>query len=576
MLSVDHRLSGDVVVLRHSMIKFEAPHSTDVEIAQAFVRPSKYYLNRPLIMVLEGLGIKYDVFEKLQNAAVVDVMDAKTSLENAANTLNQFGLAASYRLSSTLLHLAKLDMTPSLMGDFYERMIEITIHHILRDLKHHARIPVNDAYTLVGVADIHGYLQEGEVFACTTIPETNSIHYLEGDVLVSRSPIIHPGDVQVVRAIGRPPLGSPFVKEPLMNTIVFSVKGSRPLPSCLGGGDLDGDVYNVTSFKDLHPPQNFSPAAYEPAKKKLLQEPSTMADVADFVADYINSDILGMVAINWLLIADLHGIFHEDCLKLCQIHSDAVDYPKNGTPVELNKVPKPRSDLKPDWNAPETVDLDASLGFYPSQKAIGRLFRAIDLPEVQMHNRAARQKRQQIRDEDPEPDLDQVFAALCMDDGQVDPLELAVESRVAEFISVEPNSQNVKLAIESLGRYSMELQGICACNALQRHKKAAMLSEEEAVVGTIVSKCSQRRRRKDNISQLREQTGYLVKYLREELSGDDESSQDDWLAIAWAAWKVSRQFKDRFGAHSFGWIALGEVFDAIKAIEQDTMSSSWR
>ena len=282
-----------------------------------------------------------------------------------------------------------------------------------------------------------------------------------------------------------------------------------------------------------------------------------------------------MVAVNWLMIADLHNVFHEDCLKLCQIHSDAIDYPKNGTPVELSTVPKPKSDLKPDWHAPETVDLDASLGFYPSQKAIGRLFRDIDLPEVQTHNRAARRKRQQIRDDDVEPDLDQLFAALCMDDGQGDPLESAVDNRVADFISVEPDSQNVKLAIESLDRYSMELQAICVGNALQRHK-AAMLSEEEAVVGTIVSKCSQRRRRRENIAQLREQTGYLVKYLREELSGDDDSSQYDWLATAWGAWKVSRKLKDRFGAHSFGWVALGEVFDAIKAIEQDTMSSSRR
>ena len=282
-----------------------------------------------------------------------------------------------------------------------------------------------------------------------------------------------------------------------------------------------------------------------------------------------------MVAMNWLLIADLNGIFHDDCKKLCQIHSNAVDYPKSGTPVELNTIPKPKSDLKPDWHAPETVNLDASLGFYPSQKAIGRLFRAIDLPEVQSHNKAARQKRQQIRDDDSIADLDQVFAALCMDDGQGDPLESAVESRVAEFISVDPDSQTVRLAIEALGRYSFELQAICAGNALQRHK-ASMLSEEEAVVGTIVSKCSQRRRRRDAIAQLREQTGYLVKYLRDELSGNDDSSQYDWLATAWTAWKVSRQFKDRFGAHSYGWVALGEVFDAIKAIEQDTMSSSRR
>ena len=308
MLSVDHNLSGDVVILRKSMIKFEAPHSTDIEVAQAFVRPSKCYLNRSLIMVLEGLGIPYDVFKKLQDDAVRDVEDAVTSLENAANTLNQFGLAASYRVSSTLLHLSKLGLSPPAMDDFYDQMLSFSIHHILRDLKQYSRIPVNDGYTLVGVADIHSYLQEGEVFACVTVPETTSIHYLTGPVLVSRSPIIHPGDVQVVRAIGRPPVGSPFQKEPLMNTIVFSVKGNvplralanlrftllagtRPLPSCLGGGDLDGDIYNVTYHRDLHPSQNFPPAAYEPAQRKMLTQPSTMDDVADFVADYINSDV---------------------------------------------------------------------------------------------------------------------------------------------------------------------------------------------------------------------------------------------------------------------------------------------
>ncbi|KAH9025869.1 RdRP-domain-containing protein [Lactarius pseudohatsudake] len=575
MLSVDYKLQGDVVVLRDSMIKFEAPHSTDVEIAQAFVRPSKYYLNRPLIMLLEGLGIKYDVFMKLQDAAVQDVNEATTSLESAANTLDQYGLATSYRLSSTLLHLAKLGLSPLDLDDFYDQMITFAIHHILRDLKHHARIPVRDGYTLVGVADVHGYLQEGEVFACVSVPESNLIRYLEGPVLVSRSPVIHPGDVQVVRAIGRPPPDSPFAKEPLMNTVVFSVNGTRPLPSYLGGGDLDGDTYNVTFFKDLHPPLNHPPGAYDPAPKKFLDRPSTMDDVADFVVDYISSDILGMVAINWMLIADLHDIFHDDCQKLCQIHSDAVDYPKSGTPVAPNTVPKPRYDHKPDWHAPETVNLDESINFYQSQKAIGWLFRAIDLPEVRVQNHATRQQRQHVREDASEPDLDDVFAALCIGDPQDDALESAVKDRVAEFISVDPHSQYVELAIDSLGRYSIDLQGICACNVVQR-QKAAMLSEEEAVVGTIVAKCSQRRRRRDAIAQMRDQTSYLVKAVQEELQGGDETSQYEWLKSAWAAWKVSRHLKDRFGAHSYGWIALGELFGAMKAIEQEETSLARR
>jgi RNA-dependent RNA polymerase len=324
-----------------------------------------------------------------------------------------------------------------------------------------------------------------------------------------------------------------------------------------------------------------------------------MDDVADFVADYIindvsghlypvpachyflHSQILGMVAINWLLIADLHNIFHEDCIKLCQVHSDAVDYPKNGTPVELSKVPKPQSDSKPDWNAPETVDLDSSPNFYESQKAIGKLFRAIDLPDVQTRNSTTRRRRQHIHDNAPDADLDEVFAALCIGDRHNDALESAVEGRVEEFIDVEPHSRSVTFAVKSLDRYSLTLQGICSCNVLQS-RKDAILSEEEAVVGTIAAKCSQRRRRKDAIAQIREQTGYLVKSVRDELSapedlsGDEESTDYDWLATAWAAWKVSRHFKDRFGALSYGWIALGEVFDAMKAIEQGEMNSSRR
>jgi RNA-dependent RNA polymerase len=278
-----------------------------------------------------------------------------------------------------------------------------------------------------------------------------------------------------------------------------------------------------------------------------------------------------MVATNWLLIADHDSVFHKDCLKLCQIHSNAVDYPKNGMPVLINTVPRPKSELKPDWFAPETVDLGSSINFYQSQTAIGRLFRAIDLPEVQTDVRDARRRRQQVLED--EADLDEVFAALCMNDREGDPLESAVESRVDEFIPVDDlDSESVKLAIESLDRYSIELQGICACNSIQRHK-ASKLSEEEAVVGTIVAKCSQRRKRKDAMSQLREQTSFLVKCVREELSGDDDSSQSDWLAKAWTGWKVSRHLKDRFGAYSYGWIALGEIFDAIRALGQDGISS---
>jgi hypothetical protein len=108
---------------------------------------------------------------------------------------------------------------------FYRQMMEYAVHHVLRELKHHARIPIPGAWTLVGVADVHKFLGEGEIFACVKPIESPEPIYLEGPVLISRSPTIHPGDVQIANAIGRPPPGSCFQHESLPNTVVFSVKG---------------------------------------------------------------------------------------------------------------------------------------------------------------------------------------------------------------------------------------------------------------------------------------------------------------------------------------------------------------
>lgn len=66
------------------------------------------------------------------------------------------------------------------------------------------------------------------------------------------------------------------------------------MPSCLGGGDLDGDVYNVVPLDKVpgfRSAKTCLPSDYEPAQKKTLTRPSTMEDVAEFVMEYINSDV---------------------------------------------------------------------------------------------------------------------------------------------------------------------------------------------------------------------------------------------------------------------------------------------
>lgn len=184
MVSVDHRQSGRELVLRPSMIKFQAPEWSEIEIARAFDRPSLFHLNRPLIMVLEALGIEYQVFKQYQDGAVQDAENSRRDFERAGKLLEAYGLGASFRLSSIMFHLHKLGV-PMQTTPFYKHVMDFAVNHVLRELKHHARIPI-PGYTLVGVADVHGWLEPNEVFACIVNQHTKKLEYLEGDMVITR------------------------------------------------------------------------------------------------------------------------------------------------------------------------------------------------------------------------------------------------------------------------------------------------------------------------------------------------------------------------------------------------------
>ena len=95
------------------------------------------------------------------------------------------------------------------------------------------------------------------------------------------------------------------------------------------------------------------------------------------------------------------------------------------------------------------------------------------------------------------------------------------------------------------------------------------MTEEEAVVGTIIEKTSQPRKRKETMAKLREHTDYLVKDIRTELAADEEEPREAALTRAWLAWQLSSREHDLFGAKSFGWVALASIFETIKDIEDE-------
>lgn len=164
MLSVDYKASDSAICLRPSMEKFDAPDSLDIEVAGTFERPGPMYLNRPLIMVLETLGVSIDAFMHLQAQVVADIKIAPTSLTGSAKLLQTYGLGNAFRLPSVLLGLAKAGMATPPKDGFFKRGMHFATNDALRGLKYKARIPVPDSYTLVGVADIHNVLEEGQIY----------------------------------------------------------------------------------------------------------------------------------------------------------------------------------------------------------------------------------------------------------------------------------------------------------------------------------------------------------------------------------------------------------------------------
>ncbi|KAK0501884.1 RNA-dependent RNA polymerase, partial [Armillaria luteobubalina] len=212
--------------------------------------------------------------------------------------------------------------------------------------------------------------------------------WILGPCTISRSPVVHPGDIQQV--IGVKPRDDMFCAfSHIRNAVVLPSAGERSLASKLGGGDLDGDIYDVVPNPDLMPPVIDEAASYESAGTyQALDEDGDprecdVNDIADFIVEYINSDVLGLLSDRLLVIAGApnKGIYDKDCKQLaalCAQVGKAVDYPKQGVAVYINdnKLPRTLIRCKPDWHAAEVVD-PRSTDYYESTRALGYMFRSI-------------------------------------------------------------------------------------------------------------------------------------------------------------------------------------------------------
>ncbi|KAM0559335.1 hypothetical protein ACHAPJ_004358 [Fusarium lateritium] len=410
MLSLDTRLKGKVFCVRkESMMKFPSKDVTELGICDASSKPLRLVLNRQMIKILEDMGTSNDWFFKLQNNAL-DILRNVTA--DATNT----GYFLEYQAIGVNMGLPKLVKQLERMGIDYRRdkFLKSAVEHVvlreLRLLKHKARIPVEKGVTLFGIMDETGFLEADEVYV--TYDKTYGVcngrrinsTLSDGQIIVTRSPALHPGDIQIVHQV-TPPQGHSL--RSLQNCIVFSQKGERDLPSMLSGGDLDGDLYNIIWDSESMPKKYYSPADYPRVAPKPLDRPVKPKDIADFFIDFMRTDILGMIATRHVVLADYHeqGTVHHSCVELAELHSTAVDFSKTGIPVDVKALPK-NPPFRPDFLAiaPPLKLYDrgqlAHIGhddeednsgdgmarfkpkYYPSEKVLGHLYRNVDEKKI--------------------------------------------------------------------------------------------------------------------------------------------------------------------------------------------------
>jgi RNA-dependent RNA polymerase len=224
----------------------------------------------------------------------------------------------------------------------------------------------------------------------------------------------------------------------------------------------------------------------------------------------------------------------------------AVDYPKQGIPVDIenDRLPRTLIRCKPDWHAAEVVS-PRHTDYYESGRALGVLYRSITL-------------------DDPQP-------IPSNDDGPVrplnDPISLALKKRVQYHLQpyTDPDGKSADIA-KLFGTYSEELRYICATHTLSNSPGVRLL-EAEVVAGTILAKCSQKRWRKDRMYRMRLHASTLVRDIQRNILDDLDKAPEGELLFglerAWQAWDFSLRRKTDFGGHSFGLIALGMVFDCL-------------
>ncbi|KAF9902274.1 hypothetical protein EC991_005069 [Linnemannia zychae] len=359
VLVKDSSLKGNRVQIRPSMKKFDVAHYVLEVIKTSSFIPS--FLNRQIIILLTCLGVPDKVILNLKESMVKDLnMIQHDDMMAIKMLIQNWDEGGTSKMLVTMIRAGFLQR----QDPFVKNLLTLFRQQMLEELSKKARVYVPQGAYLLGVCDETGDLEENEIFVqVSSVENPSKWKVIEGDCVVVRCPCFHPGDVRVVRAVKCPSLNH------LHDVVVFNTKGRRGIPSMCSGGDLDGDDFTVIWDPNIvknvmeMPPMDYS------GREAALTDDVTIRDILKFFVQYAVSDNLGLIANAHLALSDQlqGGPKHQKCLRLAQLHSDAVDFPKSGKPAEI--TPDLRPKVYPDFME------KAAERSYKSNKVLGRIYR---------------------------------------------------------------------------------------------------------------------------------------------------------------------------------------------------------
>ncbi|XP_075725741.1 uncharacterized protein LOC119179556 isoform X4 [Rhipicephalus microplus] len=357
-----------LLCLRPSMQKFPCYSSEYLEVVKVSA-PRSVTLNRPLITILEQLGVSTDTFVYLQESMILEFTDA---LVNEARAVDVLSAWSKLQLPYEDLSKAGFQLT---LDPFFRSLLLAVYRNAVAGLRYKTRIalPVDRARNMLGVVDTTNKLRYGEVFVqCTEMrspqvqqkgPPKKTV--ITGTVLVTKCPCLHPGDVRKFTAVDVPELHH------VIDCIVFPAQGPRPHPDEMAGSDLDGDEYVVIWEECLFfPGSNRTPMNFSDRNPEPHGKPITTDDMIQFICNYIKNDSIGILSNAHLAWADQEkeGIYSQKCLAIAEKISICLDFAKNGKTAYLRRDERPM--LYPDF-----MEKGSHKTTYRSDRALGVLYR---------------------------------------------------------------------------------------------------------------------------------------------------------------------------------------------------------